>query len=401
MSDIDDHDAVADEKKAPPKRWHKVALDAILWFIKDQWFLLGMCLVIIIASQVQVPQPQQATKQVVISYLSVSIIFFTSGCTLDTKTLLSNYAKWKHHLFIQAQCFLLVSALAFAIVSLAALNKHFMDPWLLIGLIFNGCQPTAMASNVLFTRKSHGNVHLTVVETTIGNLIGPFVSPVLIKMYLSAGQWYSSAIPPQSGGYGALYRRVFMQFGLSIYLPMFVGQVVRHFFPKAVNKVFVQWKLGKVASCSMLTLLWQTFDHAFSTHAFDSVKSSNIIFIVFITVVNYAIWLTISVVTAVLWLDRKDTIAVAMCAPAKTLALGIPISFLLFTGITSLQEAKIQIPMLMFQVLQMGLASLTTIGFRRWVDAGEREKSIQSQGEDGPIGTERIEEKAAKAAVKA
>lgn len=385
----DEIDDQSSEKIIPKKSMIRTALDGALWFVKDQWFLLGIVLVIIISSQVQVPESQQATKQVAVSYLSVTLIFFITGCTLDTKILLNNYAKWKHHLFIQSQCFLLVSALAFAIVSLAALNKNFMDPWLLIGLIFNGCQPTAMASNVLFTRQSHGNVHLTVVETTIGNLIGPFLSPVLIKMYLSANTWYSAAVPPQSGGYQALYRRVFMQFGLSIYLPMFIGQLVRYFLPKVVNKVFVEWKVGKFASLCMLALLWQTFDHAFGTGAFSSVKSSNLIFIVFITVVNYGLWLTISMGMSVLWLNRKDTISVVMCAPAKTLALGIPISFLLFTGISGLEESKIQIPMLIFQVLQMGLASLATPLFRRWVDAGEKKQTALS---DNVEASEQIQE---------
>ena len=266
-----------------------------------------------------------------------------------------------------------------------------MDSWLLIGLIFNGCQPTAMASNVLFTRQSHGNVSLTVVEITIGNLIGPFISPLLIKMYLAAGAWYTNAIPTQDGGYGALYRRVFMQFGLSIYLPMLVGQIVRRLFPKTVNKVFVEWKVGKFGSFAMLSLLWQTFDHAFATKAFESVKPSNMIFIVFITIVNYGLWLAISVALSLLWLDRKDTISVAMCAPAKTLALGIPLSFLLFTGITGLEEAKIQTPMLIFQVLQMGLASLATIGFRRWVDAGE--KKTPSNDEEAEVHAHEVTEK--------
>ena len=360
-------------------------MDCALWFVKDQWFLFGIALVIIIASQVQVPLSQQAVKQVTVSYLSVSIIFFIAGCTLSTSTLLANYAKWKHHLFIQSQCFLLVSALAFAIVSLAAKNRHFMDPWLLIGLIFNGCQPTAMASNVLFTRQSHGNATLTVVETTIGNLLGPFLTPVLIKIYLAANAWYTDVIPPQAGGYGSLYRRVFMQFGLSIYLPMAVGQVVRYFFPKAVQKVFVDWKLTKLGSLGMLTLLWQTFDHAFATGAFSTAKSANLIFIVFITIVNYGLWLIISVLLSILWLDRKDTVAVAMCAPAKTLALGMPLSFLLFVDITALDEAKIQVPMLLFQVLQMGLASLSTLAFRRWVDAGEAKQRHDEDGSDDAV----------------
>ena len=124
----------------------------------------------------------------------------------------------------------------------------------------------------------------------------------------------------------------------------------------------------------MLTLLWQTFDHAFATGAFSKVKPSNLVFLVFITIVNYAVWLVICVLLSVLWLDRKDTVAVAMCVPAKTLALGMPLSFLLFVDITALDEAKIQVPMLLFQVLQMGLASLSTMGFRRWVDGGEKRK---------------------------
>lgn len=359
-------------KSSSATQWARKAVDGALWFVKDQWFLCGMITAIIVSSQVQVPRDQQATKQVAVSYVAITLIFFITGCTLDTRILVDNYMKWKQHLFIQVQCFLMVSALAFAVVSLTALNKSFVDPWLLIGLIFNGCQPTAMASNVLFTRQAHGNVALAVVETTIGNLIGPFISPLLIKMYLSSGAWYTGVIPEQSGGYQSLYSRVFMQFGVSIYLPMALGQLTRFIFPKVVNKVFVEWKIGKFGGACMLLLLWQTSDHAFAEGAFKSAKTSNLVFLVFITIINYGLWLTISVLLAIPWLDRKEVVSVAMCAPAKTLALGMPLSFLMFKHITGLDEAKIQIPMLLFQILQMGLASLSTIAFRRWVDAGEK-----------------------------
>jgi solute carrier family 10 (sodium/bile acid cotransporter), member 7 len=402
-----------DDPKAPKTSVQR-ALHAVGWFCKDQWFLLAMSVVIIIASQVQVPLSQQTTKQVVVSYLSVSIIFFTAGCTLSTDVLIANYAKWKHHLFIQGQCFLLVSALGFAVVSLTATSR-FMDPWLLIGLIFNACQPTAMASNVLFTRQSHGNATLTVVETTIGNLLGPFVSPLLIQMYLSAGAWYSDVIPNQATGYAGLYRRVFMQFGLSIYLPMFIGQCFRRLFPKVVQKVFIDWRLVKFGSFAMLALLWQTFDHAFATGALstssrssstslppDTTKTSNIVYIVFVSVINYAIWLISSFVLSITvgrrWLTRPDIASVVMTAPAKTLALGMPLSFLMFERIGNLEEAKIQVPMVVFQVVQMGLASLSTLGFRRWVDRGvkkeenegdrdgDEEKAARGSGDDNRDG---------------
>jgi solute carrier family 10 (sodium/bile acid cotransporter), member 7 len=275
--------------------------------------------------------------------------------------------------------------LAYAVIRLTALNRHFMDPWLLIGMIFNGCQPTAMASNVLFTRQGHGAAVLTVVETTIGNLIGPFVTPVLIRMYLLAETWFGEVIPSQGGGYGALYRRVFMQFGLSIYLPMAVGQLIRWLAPRLVERVFVKWKMAKVGSFCMLAILWATFDRAFATGAFEDVRQDNLVFIVFITMGNWALWLGISVGLSMLWLGRKETVAVAMCVPAKTLALGMPLSFLMFEGITALEEAKIQLPMLIFQVEMLGLASISTLFFRRWVDADERrkERGVQHDNRDG------------------
>lgn len=69
MSDDDQHDGSV-EKQPEPKSFPKKVLDAVLWFVKDQWFLIGMVIVVIISSQVQVPESQQATKQVVVAYLA-------------------------------------------------------------------------------------------------------------------------------------------------------------------------------------------------------------------------------------------------------------------------------------------------------------------------------------------
>jgi hypothetical protein len=154
-------------------------LDIILTTLQDQWFLVGIGVVITIASQVQVPREHQKLKETLTTYLSVSIIFFITGCTLDTRVLIQNYSRWKVHLFVQGQCFLMTSAIAFGVVSATATKKDFVDPGLLVGLIFFGCVATTMSSNVVMTRQAHGNSALTVVQTTLGNFLG--VS--LVKCY--------------------------------------------------------------------------------------------------------------------------------------------------------------------------------------------------------------------------
>ena len=195
-------------------------LSKVQWFIIDQWFLIGLGVLVAISSQVQVPASGQDMKEVVVTYLCVSIIFFITGCTLSTKILVENYARWKLHLFVQVESFLVTSATTFAIVSACATNRDFMDPALLIGMIFLGCVPTTISSNVVMTRQAHGNVALTVVQSTIGNFLGPFLTPPLISMYTLNGAWYTSILPQESGGYSEIYKRVFKQLGLSVFVPM-------------------------------------------------------------------------------------------------------------------------------------------------------------------------------------
>jgi sodium/bile acid cotransporter 7 len=193
---------------------------SVLLFLKEQWFLVTMALLIIIASQVQVPQKQQKMKSLVVSYLCTAIIFLVTGFGIKTRTLIDNLAKIKIHLWVQIQSFLLTSAIMFGVVSAAASNKNFMDPGLLVGMILTGCVATTISSNVVMTGQAHGTQALTVVQSTLGNFLSPFLTPLLFKAYLSTGAWYTHVLPEEPGGYTTLYKRVFKQLGLSVFIPM-------------------------------------------------------------------------------------------------------------------------------------------------------------------------------------
>ncbi|KAF1958981.1 hypothetical protein CC80DRAFT_514948 [Byssothecium circinans] len=351
-----------------PKPTHATKLFGILkWFVVDQWFLLAMAAIILISSQVQVPNAQQHVKRTVVTYLSVSVVFFVNGCTFPTRVLIENWKRWKLHLFVQLQCYVVTSAAAFAVVSLCATNPNFMDPWLLIGFLFVGIAPTTMSSNVIMTRQAHGNSALTVVQSIIGQFLCPFLSPILLEMYLSSGAWYSRVLVVSGGNYGEIYRRVFMQLGISLFIPAASGQVVQYLFPKTTKKIFFDWNLIKLSSLGLLTLVWQTFDQAFRSGAFDSIKRSNMIFIVFTDIALYFIWLGICFATSILWLPKKDVIACCYCAPAKALAMIVPLSSVMYINVSPIEQSKLQIPAIIFQALQVGIGGLFTIAFRRWI----------------------------------
>jgi sodium/bile acid cotransporter 7 len=118
-------DSPSHHSEAPPPTNLQKSITTMKWLLIDQWFILAMSILILISSQVQVPSAQQRIKRTIVTYLSVSIIFFCNGCTLDTKLLLENYMRWKLHVFVQLQCYLVTSAATFAIVSLCATNPDF------------------------------------------------------------------------------------------------------------------------------------------------------------------------------------------------------------------------------------------------------------------------------------
>ncbi|KAJ4286769.1 hypothetical protein N0V90_013021 [Kalmusia sp. IMI 367209] len=351
------------------------------WIIKDQWFLIAMGTIILIASQVQVPNSKQQVKRTVVTYLSVSVIFFINGCTLSTRVLFDNYKKWKIHAFVQLQCYLVTSAATFAIVSLCATTKNFMDPWLLIGFLFLGSAPTTMSSNVVMTRQAHGNTALTVVQSVIGNFLCPFLTPILLQMYLSSGAWYSKVLV-SGDNYEEIYRRVFKQLGLSLFVPMAVGQIVQYLFPRTTKKIFIEWKLIKLSSVALLSLVWQTFDQAFRSGAFDSVKPSNIVFIVFINIALYFIWLGICFAASTIWLSKQDVIACCYCCPSKALSMVVPLSSVMYINISPINQSKLQIPAIIFQALQVAIGGILTVVFRRWISPFEQKENSERRAEE-------------------
>ena len=313
----------------------------------------------------QVPPSHQHLKETIVTYLAVSIIFFITGCTLPTKVLLANYSRWKIHLFVQIQCFLMTSATTFGIVSACATSKTFMDPWLLVGVTFVSCVPTTISSNVVMTRQAHGNTALTVVQSTLGNFLGPFLTPALFSMYSSTGAWYTHVL--LGGAYSEIYRRVFKQLGLSLFLSLFIGQVVQNLFPGPTKRVFTDWNFSKLGSLALLTIIWQTFDQAFGSGAIGSVKGDNMVFIVFMSIALFILWLSVCFATSLVWLPKRDIIACCYCYPAKTPAMEVPLSSAMYVGLAAVNESKIQIPMVIYQAFQIAVGSVLTIVFRNWI----------------------------------
>ncbi|KYG47692.1 hypothetical protein M433DRAFT_141760 [Acidomyces richmondensis BFW] len=343
------------DQSVKPGESHRKGVRQIFKILLEQWFLISLGIVIAIAFQAQVPKAHQHTKQMVVMYL---------WCTLDTKVLLHNYSRWGIHIFVQTQCLLVTSAVVFAMISATATNKDFLEPGLLIGFIFFSCVVTTISSNVVMTRQAKGDKALIVVQTTIGDFISVFITPALVVMYTSIDTWYNSILPHKSGQFAEIYRRVLKQLGLSIYLPLICGQVVRCYFVDAREEIFIDWKLSKLGSVSLLVI-------AFASHAFDELPTSNQVFLVFVSIALWTLFFGIAILLSLIWLPKKEIVAICYCVPAKGPAIGVPLATTIFIGLEARLESQIQIPILIYQDLQLAFGAILVPIFRRRIEIHE------------------------------
>lgn len=243
--------------KEPP-RWLKL-LKSVGSFLLDQWLLLSMGLLILLSYFFPSVGKRggHIRSEYTITYGAVALIFLTSGLTLPFDKLVKHARNLRLHIIVQVISFLVTSAACFAIACAASTNRA-IEISTLVGFIATGTLPTAINSNVVMTRQAGGDVAATMVSVALGNFLGPFITPLLIaKVYLPATPQFAVWLPAEAlADLPALYRNVMFQMGLTVYLPLFVGQVVRAIWTKQVEWAAVKFKLGKVGSVCLLLLVW-------------------------------------------------------------------------------------------------------------------------------------------------
>lgn len=388
-------------------------LKSVFDFLLAQWFfvLLGVFVALAHLYPSFAKQGGTIRAEYSIGYGAVAVIFLVSGLSMATKDLFKNIYHWRAHFTVLSCSFLITSAIIYGIVSgIKAAHDGQIDSWLLVGMIVTHACPTTVSSNVVMTRAAKGNVVLTICEVFIGNLLGAFVTPALVQMYLTGGWDFGNPVhQADHTSVRDVYRHVMKQIGLSVFVPLFVGQVVQNIFPKQVKWCLTTFRLNKVGSFMLLLIMYQSFSTAFAQHAFTSVSHASIIFLVFF---NIGIYLFFTVMVflysrpvfllrifptkptaessrAYRWCyrifrpfyyNRQDTVSIMLCGPAKTAALGVSLVSSQY-GLHNPKLGVLLVPLVLYQAEQVLTAQILVRFMKKWVEAEEQETKDIETGE--------------------
>ena len=369
-------------------------------FLVEQWFFCFLGIFIGLAYRFPEFAKLHGTirAQYSIGYGAVAVIFLVSGMSMSSKDLLKNLLNWRAHFIVLTSSFLITSSIIYGIVcGIKASNNPQFDDWMMVGLIVTHACPTTVSSNVVMTKKADGNDILTLCEVFIGNLLGAFITPALLQMYMT-GTW-EFGNPQHQGGttesIQSLYGETMKELGCSVFVPLFVGQVLQNVFPKQTKWVLTTFRLSKVGSFMLILIMWQSFSTAFAQRAFESVSHVSIVFLVLFNIGIYLFFTALCLaycrpiwikklfpteptsesskiykwghwlLTPFYW-NRRDTVAILLCGPAKTAALGVSLISSQY-GSSNPNLGIILVPLVLYQAEQVMTAQILVNFMKKWI----------------------------------
>ncbi|KAK2013252.1 sodium/bile acid cotransporter [Colletotrichum eremochloae] len=393
----------------------------IVKLVLAQWLVIGFALSCVFAYLF----PNVAARggpirsEYSIIYGGIAVIFLVSGLQLSHAKLRENLTNWRLHIIVQGISFIVIPVilliLVHIIIAAGGLRNNVLSTPIIVGMVVASCLPTTIASNVVMTRAAGGDDAAAIIEVVIGNVLGSFVSPGLIYGFIPKTPEFADWQPANPSTLGAMYSNVLRQLGLSVLLPLAVGQVVRWYWETRVEWALKTFYLAKVSTFCLILLVWTTFSAAFQTGALYVTPHASIIFNVFMNVALYALFTLICFYAArpppsaceavnprvgrmpgpellrraltVRRLSREQAIAVCFCGAAKTTSLGIPLATAMWTASDDLTRALIQIPVLLYTIEQVFMAQILVYVFKWYLRRATKAEAETTEDEEVAAGT--------------
>jgi solute carrier family 10 (sodium/bile acid cotransporter), member 7 len=296
-------------------------------------FTLALILVVIAASLFPC-QGQVAVAFDRVTTVAIGLLFFFHGAKLPREAVLAGLTHWRLHLTVMACTFLMFPLLG---ILLKPVLSPLLTPELYLGILFLCVLPSTVQSSIAFTSVARGNVAAAVCSASASNLIGIFLTPVLVSVLVVTGGAAQSSLDS------------IFNIALQLLLPFIAGQIARKWIGHWVhrNKELLKF----VDQGSILLVVYTAFSEAVGRGLWQQLPPRALAGLFIASAVLLALALGISTLAARrLGFNKEDEITIVFCGSKKSLASGVPMAKVLFAGP---MVGAIVLPLMLFHQIQL------------------------------------------------
>ena len=274
-----------------------------------------------------------AIQFALLTKFAIALLFFLHGTKLSREAVVAGLTHWRLHLTVLVATFGL-----FPLLGLIARQTpaNILPGTLTAGLLFLCCLPSTVQSSIAFTSVARGNVAAAVCAASASNLLGIFLSPVLVAVTMGAQGGRSSYSEVQS-------------IVLQLLAPFIAGQIARRWIAGWIERH--ARLVGLVDRGSILLVVYGAFSAAVTQGLWRQVSALQIGVLVIACALLLAVALAATLGAArAFGFSTEDEITIVFCGSKKSLASGVPMAGIFFPpGAVGLMV----LPLMIFHQIQL------------------------------------------------
>lgn len=280
----------------------------------------------------------------------IAVLFFLYGARLERRELFAGIRHWRLHSVVLAATFLLFPLLG--LIGSWALTPV-LGAGLAAGFLYLTLVPSTVQSSITFVSIAKGNVGAAVVSASTSNLLGVFLTPLLVVTLMAT----SGSVQISAGSVG--------QIVLMLLLPFVLGQMLRDKVLPITARIT---RIDLFDKSVIVLVVYAAFSEGVADGAWSEIGVWQLVWLTVACCGLLALVLGLTgLVSRMLGFDDRDKRVVQFCGSKKSLATGLPMAAVLFVG---QPVGLLVLPLMLFHQIQLIVCAWLAARYGRAGEAG-------------------------------